>query len=59
MNLDDLLDDMEDVYSVPENSAMHLSPAELRKGLHCAVKLLEDRKWYRAAITAVEDGMVS
>ena len=60
-DLDQLLDDMEDVYSeMPNEGAfLYLPPEQVREGLHCAVKLIDDSKWYRATVTGVEDNMVS
>ena len=60
-DLDQLLDDMVDVYSVLEyeDASLYLPPDHLRKDLHCAVKLIDDSKWYRATVIGVEDNMVS
>ena len=60
-DLDQLLDDMEDVYSeMPNEGAfLYLLPEQVREGLHCAVKLIDDSKWYRATVTGVEDNMVT
>ena len=59
-DLDQLLDDMEDVYSVEyENSSLYLPPDHLRKDLHCAVKLRDDAKWYRATVTGLQEDIVS
>ena len=60
-DLDQLLDDMEDVYSeMPNEGAfLYLPPEQVREGLHCAVKLIDDSKWYRATVTGVQENMVS
>ena len=61
-NLDDLLDEMEDVYSVPggpgTGPGLHLSSKDLVPDLHCAVRLADTTKWYRAAVRAQEDSVV-
>ena len=46
-DLDQLLDDMEDVYSeMPNEGAfLYLPPEQVREGLHCAVKLIDDSEW--------------
>ena len=46
-DLDQLLDDMVDVYSVMqyEGAFLYLPPEQVREGLHCAVKLIDDSKW--------------
>ena len=59
-DLDQLLDDMEDVYSVEyEDTSLYLPPDQLRKDLHCAVKLRDDSKWYRATVTGLQEDIVS
>ena len=59
--MDPLLDDMVDVYSVMqyEGAFLYLPPDQVREGLHCAVKLIDDSKWYRATVTGVQNNMVS
>ena len=57
-DLDDLVDDMEALYSSPGSPDLHLPPWQITKDTHCAVKLSDSSKWYRATITAVEEGLV-
>ena len=56
--IDNLLDDMEDFYRQPGHLELHLQASELEGGLHCAVKRRYDKKWYRAEVKAVEEGLV-
>ena len=56
--IDHLLDDMEDLYQKPGHLELHLQAIELVGGLHCAVKRRYEKKWYRAEVTAVEEGLV-
>ena len=59
-DLDELLDDMEDVYSVEyEDRFLYLPPDHLRKDLHCAVKLRDGKKWYRATVSGIQEHIVS
>ena len=55
--LDDLMGDMEDLYSAASTPGTLLGPG-LVEGLHCAVKLDDDPNWYRAAVTSVGEGTV-
>ena len=48
---------MEDHYSAPGSLLLHLGPGELVRELHCAVKFSQDRNWYRAVVTALEERM--
>ena len=56
--IDHLLDDMEDLYQKPGHLELNLQASELVGGLHCAVKRRYEKKWYRAEVTAVEEGLV-
>ena len=55
---------MEDLYQKPGHLDRcghlehHLQASELVGGLHCAVKRRYEKKWYRAEVTAVEEGLV-
>ena len=55
--LEDLMGDMEDLYSAASTPGTLLGPG-LVEGLHCAVKLDDDPNWYRAAVTSVGEGTV-
>ena len=53
--MENLLEDMKDFYKDPAHPEDLLQPRELVVDLHCAVQRRNDKKWYRATLTGVEE----
>jgi len=52
-DLDDLVDEMADMYGSVVEPALQVSWEDLRVGLHCAARVEGEDKWYRVVVNSV------